>query len=128
MPFWAAICGYLLINETIGLFTMVAMIISFGGVALIACSPYIIKDGEAESEEVQQYGISSVGLANLVGCLLILVNSLAQGLVAVTTRMMQKIHWSVILFYYSLVALLSITLTYLISAPDKSRLFSYNGE
>ena len=43
--------------------------------------------------------------------------------------MMQKMHWSVILFYYSCVALITISVTYLITAGlsgELSRLFSYS--
>ena len=41
-PFWASIFAFCFIGETIGCFSKVAMLVSFGGVILIACSPYIL--------------------------------------------------------------------------------------
>ena len=55
-------------------------------------------------------------------------NALCQGAVAVATRLMQKVHWSVILFYYSIVALVSISLIYLATAADKGRIFAYDSQ
>lgn len=43
VPFWATIAGFIIIGETIGCFDKVAMMISFMGVLLISCSPYILK-------------------------------------------------------------------------------------
>lgn len=141
-PFWAAICGFCIIGETIGCPTKVAMLISFFGVILIAISPYILTS-EAETVEIGDEATQSTesesggetisfGMANLIGCALILTNAACQGLVAAMTRIMQKIHWSVILFYYSLVALATITLTYIITtmSVDESlmRIFNYDGE
>ena len=44
---------------------------------------------------------------------------------------MQKMHWAVILFYYSVVALISISITYVaMTAPNDEllRVFNYSGE
>lgn len=75
----------------------------------------------------------SPGLANLIGCSLILCNAISQGLVAVMTRMMQSIHWSVILFYYSVVALVATSIVYSVTnltTRDGNMLsvFQYDGE
>ena len=42
--------------------------------------------------------------------------------------MMQSVHWSVILFYYSAVAFVTITVTYLITTEDVGRIFNYDSE
>ena len=80
MPIWASLCGLCLIGERIGKFTVVAMLVSFCGVMVISCSPYILKTVDLNSVDTEidtnSYGISSVGTANLVGCSLILVNSI----------------------------------------------------
>lgn len=125
-PFWAALAGYIVIGETIGNFTKAAMLVSFCGVVIIACSPYILNEASDTVEEAST--TLSTELANLIGCTLILFNSVAQGLVAVATRMMQKLHWSVILFYYALVALFSISLIYCVTTSDLGRIFAYSGE
>ena len=107
------------------------MLVSFFGVVIIACSPYILHEANESIDEASggsSIGTLSTGLANLIGCSLILVNSVAQGLVAVATRLMQKLHWSVILFYYSLVAIFSVSLLYLATTSDSGRIFAYNGE
>ena len=127
VPFWASLCAFCIIGETIGCFTSVAMLVSFLGVVIIACSPYILSD-TADTDANTENEVMSDGTANLIGCSLILCNALCQGLVAVTTRMMQKIHWSVILFYYSVVALISITIIYLVSTGASKRILEYDGE
>ena len=53
------------------------MLISFIGVLIISCSPYILdEDLEVDVEKQETFGMKSVGIANLVGCSLILVNAL----------------------------------------------------
>ena len=77
MPFWAAICSLCFIGEKIGKFTVIAMLISFIGVLIISCSPYILdEDLEVDVEKQETFGMKSIGIANLVGCSLILVNAL----------------------------------------------------
>lgn len=69
----------------------------------------------------------------VLGVGLCLVNAVNNGVVAVQTRMMQKLSFALILFYYSLVALASTSLVYLAIALFKSanessslgRLFAY---
>lgn len=130
VPFWSAIFGWLLIGEVMGSWSKVALVFSFVGVILIACSSYIVPaDGDqitaGDAEE------STTGSGKIIGCVLILCNAVAQGVVNVTTRIMQKMHWSVILFYYSILALFSVGLMYLVTAGkagEISRIVSYNGE
>ena len=124
-----------MIGETINTVTKVAMVICFSGVALIACSPYILDassdDDDVIAERELPYGLTSAGVANLLGCVLILGNAICQGLVGVATRMMQKMNWSVILFYYSLVALITISVIYAATAGpagEISRIFNYSWE
>lgn len=47
-PFWASIFAFCLIGETIGCFSKVAMLISFAGVILIACSDIILDEEVSE--------------------------------------------------------------------------------
>jgi len=129
VPFWAAILGFCMIGETIGTCTKYAMVISFAFVVLIAFSPYILGDGEVSVSGTElAYGIESQGFANLLGSLLILINAICNGAVSVATRLMQKMNWSVILFYYSVVALVTVTIVYLATAGEFSRIYSYNAE
>ena len=66
-----------MIGETLNNCTKITMVISFSGVALIACSPYILKtDDEDIKEHTLPYGMTSTGIANLIGCILILLNAL----------------------------------------------------
>ena len=50
-PFWASVFGFCLIGETIGNFTKAAMLVSFFGVMIIACAPYILKEHESEEAD-----------------------------------------------------------------------------
>ena len=51
-PFWAALCGFCIIGETISCVTSVAMVVSFLGVATVACSPYILGESTEDSEDI----------------------------------------------------------------------------
>ena len=109
------------------------MVVCFAGVVLIACSDYVLGDEAAEiGEEPAQDGMSSSAIANLIGCSLLMLNSICQGLVNTMTRMMQKMHWAIILFYYSVLAFLSIIIVYFCLAGSSDggfgRAFAYNGE
>jgi len=73
------------------------------------------------------YGIESAGLANLLGCFLIFACAVCQGLVAVTTRIMQAVPWNVILFYYSITGVLVFGTTYIATTDSVSRLADYSG-
>jgi drug/metabolite transporter (DMT)-like permease len=88
VPFWASIASYLLIGETIGCFSKVCMLTGFIGVCIIAFSPYVLDESIKEVDAGAAYGIESVAAANLIGCGLILINSLSQGLVTTSTRIM----------------------------------------
>ena len=132
VPFWASIFSLCLIGEKIGGVTIIAMLISFAGVLIVACSSYILnEDEEIDTKNHETYGIESVGVANLVGCSLILVNAVLMALSTVTTRMIQKQHWVIIQFWFSFIAIITMTIIYLCtSAPmgEINRIFDYSGE
>jgi hypothetical protein len=109
------------------------MVLCFIGVVLIACSPYVVEDESVKIDEAPtHHGMSSASIANLIGCSLIMLNSVCQGLVNTMTRIMQKMHWAIILFYYSVLALFTIMVVYIVIAlssdGDLGRIFAYNGE
>ena len=132
VPFWASIFSLCLIGEKIGGVTIIAMLISFAGVLIVACSSYILnEDEEIDTNNHETYGIESVGVANLVGCSLMLVNAVLMALASVTTRMIQKQHWVIIQFWFSFIAIITMTIIYLCtSAPmgEINRIFDYSGE
>ena len=58
--------------------------------------------------------------------MMILACAIAQGLVTVASRMMQSVHWSVILFTYSLVGAIVFAITYFATTDDPVRILSYS--
>ena len=132
VPFWASIFSLCLIGEKIGGVTIIAMLISFAGVLIVACSSYILnEDEEIDTNNHETYGIESVGVANLVGCSLMLVNAVLMALASVTTRMIQKQHWVIIQFWFSVIAIITMTIIYVcMSVPlgEINRIFDYSGE
>ena len=67
-------------------------------------------------------------LANLLGCILVFTCAVAQGIVTVASRIMQKQNWSVILFLYSVLGVIIFAITYLITTDDVGRLFRYSAK
>lgn len=106
------------------------MFFCFTAVVLMAASPYIVveevnKGVSLDAEKEIPYGIESESLANTLGCLMIFAYAIIEGLVVVKVRMMQAVPWSVITFTYSLVGVITFSITYLCSADSKARLINY---
>jgi drug/metabolite transporter (DMT)-like permease len=91
-PFWASLMAYFLLRERIHQTEVVAMIFSFTLIFLLAVS--------------RQDQITSGAQNSLwVGLTLAFGSAIGASATAVATRRMQKMHYSVILFNYALVAI-----------------------
>ena len=113
------------------LFEVVAMIISFGGVTMIAVAQG--QKEELEGEEMKtvfMFG-EDTKTAGIVGLLAMFMVSVANGVLSVLTRMMQSIHVSVMMCYIALISLILTTLGLCIESlitGTPMRLFHYTGE
>lgn len=100
-PFWASILGWVFLKEKLTMMEVVAMVISFGGVLCISLSGHFQrKDDKAPVDLQEEFSAS-----HLLGCGLVFVTSWCYAGVTALSRKLQKIHFSVMLFYYSLIAL-----------------------
>lgn len=74
---------------------------------------------------------SNTKLAGIIGITMCLTVSVANGVLAILTRMMQSIHVSVMMSYIALVSLLILTVGFLIELAvvgGPMRLFNYSSE
>ena len=101
-PIWASLIGYFALRESLTQFEIFAMIVCFSGVLIIASQGLVDKRNQVDDDE-HTFGESVMG-SYALGCCLVLVTSLAYASVSVLTRIMQKTHWSVVLFYYGCLA------------------------
>lgn len=118
------------------------MLLSFGGVCTIAVSNQIVGEDEVApgTEIAPDEGAASSAkdtdtayspAMQLLGAGLIFCTSWCYAVVSILTRQMQSMHFSVMLFYYSIVASVCSALMILCQAWIKDepiRLFTYDGE
>lgn len=105
-PFWAALLGFFFLGEVITSFEIFAMIVSFGGVVLIALS----NSATGSSESADTAAVDTIDYSSgkqILGCCLIFLTSLCYAFVSIVTRKMQSMHFAVMLFYYSVVAVVA---------------------
>lgn len=84
------------------------MMLSFGGICLIATSTQLVGDAQ-EVDDAEPQTSPGVVLADpatriVVGSALLFITSWMYASNAILTRQMQKIHFTVFLFYYSMLA------------------------
>ena len=129
-PFWAAMIAACTIGETMTSLEITALIISFIGVCLITSAAKGESEGDSEVNPGDNFGLDPK-MVQIVGCLFVIVTSVCQAVVAVKTRLMQSLLFSVVLFYYSMMAIF-ITTTMLgvehLVTREKPRFFSYTWE
>lgn len=127
-PFWASLLSFCFLKEYITKFEICAMILSFGGVCMISV-PNEATGEEIADEESEEVGTSSS--KQILGSGLIFCTAWCYATVSILTRKMQKIHFAVMLFYYSVVAftLTSLVICVDVWISDKAfGLFTYNSE
>ena len=118
--FWTTLCGYLINGEMFMRIEMVGIVACFFGVLLMATA--------APSEED---GLQVSHAARIAGFLLMVFVAANDGMVAVLARKMKNIHFSVVIWWFSLSGCLltmsAITVKSLVKgqAPD---LWFYTGE
>ena len=88
-PFWTFFLGYVILGDGISWFEVAALLISFGGVLLIATAEQE-SDGLNVGMKFGQDGITGLtGMkAQVIGCLLCLLTSWCYSVVVVFTRLM----------------------------------------
>jgi drug/metabolite transporter (DMT)-like permease len=93
-PFWASLMGLLLLGERLKVIESIALVISFIIIAIIAVTDNSEDDPPAQNENQIWIGLC-FGLVAAAGT----------SLGAVATRRLQDMHYSVLISYYSLFAL-----------------------
>lgn len=133
-PFFASIMAYLVIGEKMSLFEIIAMTLSFAGVVMIALgqkNALSSHDGDLGTEPAQSAFDWNAKVASTVGILMCITVSIANGVLAILTRMMQSIHVSVMMSYIALVSIVILTVAFLIEKAfvgGQLRILSYNGD
>ena len=80
--FWATLLGWCFLRETISLFEAIAMVVSFGGVCIIATSKQIMVESSASIIEDED----NVSGAIILGSGLMFVTAWAYASVSILTR------------------------------------------
>ena len=130
-PFFASVMAYATIGESMTIFEIVAMIVSFGGVIMIALARRSSTDTIEEETESQGMFGDNAKLAGIIGIIMCVVVSIANGSLAVLTRMMQSIHVSVMMSYIALISIFLLTIGFLIELAivgGPMRLLNYSSE
>ena len=128
-PFWASLLGFCFLKEYITKFEICAMVFSFGGVCMISAPN---REATAEVADEGSEEVANSSSKELLGSGLIFCTAWCYATVSILTRKMQKIHFAVMLFYYSVVAFTITTLVicveFWISDKEAFGLFTYNSE
>mmetsp|Transcript_12050 Transcript_12050/g.15385 ORF Transcript_12050/g.15385 Transcript_12050/m.15385 type:complete len:195 (-) Transcript_12050:395-979(-) len=109
-PFWASILGCFVLGELITRFELFAMVLSFGGILCICFSAQKNSSG-AEIEAAEGASPAALEAAEadsgnqLLGEAIVLVVSWCFAGVTILTRKMQKLHFTIVLFYQSCLAI-----------------------
>ena len=101
---WSAIFAWLLIGESLSSLQVFGLLVSLIGIFLITWANLTEDRTEVENSESVKEAYFSPEKDFIVGCLCCLLTAVGLGIVTVWTRQMQGILFSVIFFYYGLVA------------------------
>lgn len=102
-PFQASLFGWFLLKEKPSMSELVCMCICFTGVVIIG----LAKPISSSTEEGVQYTDPST---RLIGTVCSLTVSACYALISVLTRQMQNIHFSIVLFYYSVLGVVVLAI------------------
>lgn len=98
VPFWTAIFGFYVNKENMSLSELVCMAGCFTGVVVL-----VVAGNGAKNTDAKQVGFKED--ANfMLGVFCALLCSMTMAVVVVTTRKLRKIHYSIMLFNYGLIA------------------------
>ena len=126
-PLWTAALAWLVLGEKMDGFEIFAMVTSFGGIVLIAYSGFQTRWRQHQAAKPE--GEHAEGVRLLGGCILGLITAVCLSVVGVQTRMMQQISATILVFYYSLLALFLIAAVMLfIGLQESTGLFYYSSE
>ena len=101
-PFVAGIAGFVIIGERMTNFEIIAMLISFVAIIVIATTRANNAQTEDSTEEEAKNYIffgEDAKTATIVGCILLVIFAVANGLLSVLSRMLQEIDVIVIMNY-----------------------------
>ena len=114
-PFIAGIMGYFVNNERMTKVEILLILGCFSGVVVLALAKGGVFDGANDEQDI---GVGQY----LFGLLMIYLTNLGFSGITVMTRKMKDIHFSILLFYYGLIASTSValflTLEYLIQSSN----------
>ena len=99
-PFWVAILSYFLLKTRLKIKDGVLMIGCFTGVVLLALSKYSTNE-EQDSDDPKVV----TNFEYMIGIILLTVLAIGYSIVSVISRMLKDVHFSVILFWYAVVAI-----------------------
>ena len=98
-PFWASLLGCIVLSERLANVEIMALLFSFVGVILVAFPSKVDETATEEAEEES----SSTG-SYLIGCFFIIVAAWVEAVLTLIARRMQKLSFSVMLFWYGCTA------------------------
>jgi len=127
-PFWATLLAYLALSEKLKAYELIAMLISFVGIVLIAMAKPAADPAEFDEPSDSEAGLSD-STKKLIGVVCIFITAWVFATVAVLTRMMQGLKAPVVIFYYAVLAVIVLTLVLLIETwimGQPLRILSYS--
>ena len=101
-PFWASLLGFAFLRESLSRVEIMALFLSFTGVFLVAYSTRAVKEEDVDEDDDEGESLSAA--THLLGCFCILLASLAEASVTLIARRLQTVSFSVLLFWYGIVA------------------------
>ena len=117
-PFWASILGCVFLRERLVRLEIVALILSFCGVLCVAFS----KMDRGGTEDAEESETTSTGTF-LLGCVFVLCCAWCEASVTLLSRSLQDVNFSVLLFWYGVVAVPANLLIVLCEAYVNSHSF-----
>jgi len=117
-PFWSSILSFFVLGETVRGLEIGFMVCSFGGILLIAIASMQKDEDNTDGTSESRY---------LFGLLFVIIFSFAAATVGVLTRMMQKLHYGVVLVYYQALAIMVCAVIMLVqwAVTKEFKIFTY---
>ena len=130
-PFFASLLAFCLVGERMTNFELVAMFLSFGAIIIIAIAQSNHEQEIKADAKKPMFFADNLYLAHIVGCCMMVIFSMANGVLSVLTRMMQSLPVSSMMVYIAVISLCLFSPGLLIEnwiSGGPLRIISYTGE
>jgi len=107
-PFWLFLLAYFVLGEKMGPFQIVALVLCFACVVVMSVAKPV------DQEEENKYTYTSK--SKTIGTFVVLGSSLLYAASSMLTRMIQRVHPSVLMFYYGLVGVIGLSIILIVKA------------